>query len=1097
MASLPSCLFAFALLFSLQNASGRASVQLEEARREYSELKAKHTIDHPLAIEALLRLAGLELNAEELADADGHFQEAFEVLRKDPSADYEKKSQVLAGLLNAKRALAEKYMEQEAAYAVAEWIFQQGLEYSQKLPGGNQLLEFAQLKSSYARLLFWTGRFDMATRNLQDALSLFEAHQERHLIAQALGGLGQIYKARRMHQQAEDAFGHSLDLFNRTLSLETHCRPTEALEVAQCFLNWGDYSRARGILEKSLDTCRQQNSPNGELRPLRTALASIYQRTGLLEKAEGLYLSMLTAPAKTDQDRLLAAEVERLLGGTYEEMGLYQEAEAHLRRGREIVEQLKGSSSRELIPILRQLASVNKAKGDFQEALRYLAPLEAGALRESASIEYSLALGELGGLYGIRREWEKAAQRLEKAIDLVVKVNSKDPAMVLHLSSLASIHLEQGRVELAQLLFEQAVKLGQDVVGEESIFLATAVQGLGETLRIGGQLKEAEKWLAKSLSTRERFLGNDHPSVALSLSSLSMLRRAQGQAEGAIQLQTQANEIGENQAHLMLAFGSDREKRAYMATLEDFLYITLTIHICDAPENPDALHAALNSVLRWKGRVIETLVDWLASMRRSESVAKAAVLDALLQKLSQQAHLIRHGWSSKDPENYRLQMTRLQEEIELLENKSGPVGTARSVPVVWQAVRDAVPEGAALVEMVRFRVVDPHARSLQTRWAGDRYAAYVLLRGHEPFWADLGEAEQINELVLQFRRSLSNRLLPYRPIGEQLYRKLIKPISDCLRGTKLLLLSPDSDLHLVPFAALTDETGSFLIERFAIDYLNSGRDLLRTSLQEPRQGPVVVAAPAYGKERSRSPGRMGEMPSNFAPLPGLLEEARSISEILPQAVLLTGDAALESKLKQLQGPSILHIASTGFFLNDPTPFPSVGFMHMPGASSADEFYPYRTNRLENPLWRSGIALAGANSSDENASEDGILLASEAYGLDLMGTQLVVLSACDTGYGRAANGRGVDGLRRSFQIAGASTLLMSLWRIDDVPTADLMADYYRGLLAGQGKVEALQKAQQKRIRDKQLRDPANWAGFIVSGDWRPLTSGNHFGTRSER
>jgi CHAT domain-containing protein len=140
---------------------------------------------------------------------------------------------------------------------------------------------------------------------------------------------------------------------------------------------------------------------------------------------------------------------------------------------------------------------------------------------------------------------------------------------------------------------------------------------------------------------------------------------------------------------------------------------------------------------------------------------------------------------------------------------------------------------------------------------------------------------------------------------------------------------------------------------------------------------------------------------------------------------------------------------------------------------------------ENPLLRSGLALAGANARRSGSSDDGILTAAEAAQLDLVGTQLAVLSACETGVGTVQTGEGVYGLRRALVLAGAQAQLVSLWKVADSATQTLMVDYYQRLLKGEGRSEALRAAQLAMMRNPTLRHPYYWAAFIPIGDWTPL------------
>jgi CHAT domain-containing protein len=188
---------------------------------------------------------------------------------------------------------------------------------------------------------------------------------------------------------------------------------------------------------------------------------------------------------------------------------------------------------------------------------------------------------------------------------------------------------------------------------------------------------------------------------------------------------------------------------------------------------------------------------------------------------------------------------------------------------------------------------------------------------------------------------------------------------------------------------------------------------------------------------------------------------------MPDARVFTAGEATEAAIKRINQPRILHIASHGFFLED----------------KKDE------KSIENPLLRSGLIFAGANKRQSGAGEDGVLTGLEAAGLNLWGTKLVVLSACDTGVGDVRNGEGVYGLRRALVLAGAESQLLSLWKVRDEPTRDLMVDFYGRLQRGEGCTDALWQAQLTMLRGARelRRHPYFWAGFIQSGDWRSINS----------
>ena len=325
---------------------------------------------------------------------------------------------------------------------------------------------------------------------------------------------------------------------------------------------------------------------------------------------------------------------------------------------------------------------------------------------------------------------------------------------------------------------------------------------------------------------------------------------------------------------------------------------------------------------------------------------------------------------------------------------------------------------------------------------------------------------------------------------------MTQPIRSLLKGATRLLISPDGGLNLVPFEALVDDEGQYLIERYATSYLTSGRDLLRLQTpRAPRSGPLIVANPLFGEPLTMAARQVPRRTSRtrtlrgtastgddlstiyFSPLTITAEEGRAIKSLFPEATLLTGSRATKSAVERVDAPQLLHIASHGFFLNDtgePGGTPAPGGGRVATASA----------RVENPLLRSGLALAGANLA-RDSNDDGILTAMEATSLNLWGTKLVTLSACDTGVGEIHNGEGVYGLRHAFLLAGAETLVMSLWPVSDYMTREMMVTYYTGLRAGLGRGDALRQAKLAMLKRKGREHPFFWAGFIQSGDWSPL------------
>jgi CHAT domain-containing protein len=402
------------------------------------------------------------------------------------------------------------------------------------------------------------------------------------------------------------------------------------------------------------------------------------------------------------------------------------------------------------------------------------------------------------------------------------------------------------------------------------------------------------------------------------------------------------------------------------------------------------------------------------------------------------------------------------------------------MPSPIEAVQAALPKDAALIEIVRYKPVQGQATSELKRWGDAHYAAFVLKHRDEPVFVDLGEATTIEALINDFRDALSKQEDDVQKRARKLDARIMEPLRQHLASIQRLWIAPDRALHTVPFEALVDESNHYLVERFGITYIGTGRELTRPKTAGKATGtPFILANPTFAKGSTTKPapaeGTRGVdfRKVHFDPLPGTAAEAEGIHKALPNAKVVTGEAATREALLSLTKPSILHIATHGFYLAQEKPKQeTTGNRGLEldatrgapdGAGAAD------------PLLRSGLALAGADGGA------GILSALELASIDLSGTKLAVLSACETGLGDLMSGEGVFGLRRALVIAGAETQVVSLWQVDDEATRTMMVEYYTKLESGAGRSEAMRATRLKMMQQSSTAHPFFWASFLVSGD----------------
>jgi CHAT domain-containing protein/tetratricopeptide (TPR) repeat protein len=334
------------------------------------------------------------------------------------------------------------------------------------------------------------------------------------------------------------------------------------------------------------------------------------------------------------------------------------------------------------------------------------------------------------------------------------------------------------------------------------------------------------------------------------------------------------------------------------------------------------------------------------------------------------------------------------------------------------------------------------------------------------------------------------------------------PLLRHLNGCQRLFLAPDGNLMFLPFEALPLSDKDCLVDSYHISYVSTGRDIPRFGHARDTRptAPLVAADPDFdlgsagavaqadaGGLHNRRSRDIDRSNLQFTRLTGTQREGEYIAAMFGVQALTGGDV-LKSAFKACRSPWVLHIATHGFFLPDQRAPSEIG-------QEYDDTEPMqhivhkrldRIVRFENPLLRSGLALAGANTwlqggSPPASAEDGLLTAEDIVSLDLSATELVVLSACETGIGEVREGEGIFGLRQALVLAGTKTLVISLWKVPDRQTQQLMVDFFRRLLEGQPRAEALREAQ--LAMKAKHPNPFYWSAFICQGDPGMLPSPN--------
>jgi CHAT domain-containing protein len=858
-----------------------------------------------------------------------------------------------------------------------------------------------------------------------------------------------------------------------------------------------------------------QQSELAEAQKLNQQAIQLYQQGRYADAIPLVEKALAIREKLQGSNHLDVAATLYLLSALYSEQGNPAKAESLLASNLAILNKAIATNgdtdpkiAQSIAQSLNDLAALYADRGNYaqaEEIFKRVIVIKQQALgREHPSVAFSQ--NNLGLLYLEQEKYQEADAQFQQALELLERVKQKNPdnretsiAIAQTLSNLGSLYLVQKNYDRAEKYYQNALEMRQKILGEEHPGVAPSLGNLANLYSEQGKYQQAEPIYQKALAILEKTRGAEHPEVGAILKNLSLLYWSQGNIAQAISYFSRATNIEDKNIALILSTGSEAQKRSYMDTVANSTDLAISLHLQAGPNNPEAACLALTNILQRKGRILDALTDSLQSLRQNLTPEDRKLLDELNLMRSELAALIFRGAGNTPLDEYRSAVATLKTQLEKKEAtlaRRSANFRIQNQSVTIAAIQKLVPDSAALVEISQYRPYNPQ----NSTWGNSRYVAYVLQSQGEPQSVDLGDAQVIDKLVDESRKEMISKSPAVKQQARALDAKLMQPIRQLLGNKQKILLSPDSQLNLMPFTALVDENDRYLVENYAFSYVTTGRDLLRFQNQSPsRQPPVILADPDYdlasdsasapvqnasvdrGSDRQRA-WDLGSI--TLKPLPGTAQEARAIAPLLPGVTVLTQDRATENALKQVRGPNILHIATHGFFLKTVDLVASANYASGSEISSNQSNPTAKVTAKENPLLRSGIGLAGFNPR-QSGSEDGVVTALEAAGLDLQGTKLVVLSACETGLGEVAGGEGVYGLRRALVMAGSESQLISLWQVDDFGTMELMSGYYRRLSENESRSEALRQTQLKMLQDPKYQHPYFWAAFIPSGDWRTM------------
>ena len=952
-------------------------------------------------------------------------------------------------------------------------------------------------------------------------------------------------------QLSNGAGGNALEHYLAALDLQKKLAPSGSLEEAEILRDLGNLEFSRGKFSEARQLVGKAVAIGETLAPESPQFAHALQNLGNAESAEGDLAAarehMQQAMAIQEKLKINIAPMLINLGSLAYYEGDYAAARDYMERGLAIFIKIREKTGERTngVPVaLADLGQVYEGQGDLASAREF-----CGRALAIAEVEHPQTLflaGDFNEMAEILREegrLSEATDYYQRALAIRQKIAPDSLLVSETLEGLAQIARAQHDPGLAMKHEIRALDMAQKSCTNLSC-TPKFLTNLGELAYEQGDLAGSESYLRRAVDIREKSLGLNHPDLARSLNDLALTAAAGGKTTEALDDALRAEKIGAEHLRVSARTLSERQALAYESIRASGLDLALTLATRTA-STPATRSQVFDAVIHSRALVFDELAARHHSAYGSGNPEIKQLSDQLLSSRTRLATLVFRGAGDTKPEVYRKLLDDAQEQEEkaeaLLAEKSVAFrqDQARS-QLGLKDVSAALPEGSALLAYVRYSRHEfrPALNDKAASQPVPSYAAFVLRAGErQPEFVPLGGAREIDRVIGGWRRSVAQQAEAQsnlgnatgnisQRLGADLRRRIWDPLLLVLGNISTVFVVPDGAMHLVNLAALPVNQARYLIEVGPlIHYLSAERDLV-PSPKKHGEGILMVGNPAFdqaGKVMLASNQQLSSAAPpvwrgarsacgkfealRFPPLPASQREVEQIAalwskhtiqehsglvrgaEAIPTGgplVESTGtDASLEAFLQEAPGKQVLHIATHGFFLEGNCE--SATLRRLDTDKENETFLPATA---ENPLLLSGLAFAGANrrASAKPDEGDGILTAEQIAGINLEGVDWAVLSACDTGVGEIKIGEGVFGLRRAFQVAGAKTVIMSLWPVEDEYARAWMRRLYsEHFLKGKNTAESVRAASLGLLKSRRTKhqstNPFYWGTFIAAGDWK--------------
>lgn len=1027
--------------------------------------------DYPKTIQIIEFLYRLALQEENFSAAETNLKDILkikETLYGPESPEYHL----------SKLQLANHYIDHTDKIKEAENIYAESFFKIVKPQIDLFHKDYVNVLSHLATLYEYTDKYALSTQTLDSALNAAREkfNNEDGDYGVVLNNSAKLYINLADYEKAEQNIEQALAILNEKRKDEVWLLDyVQALETqAKLKAIQGLFDDAESIISRSKKVLKRADSKVGynELASSED-LASLYITLGKYSATEKLNQTLLNSYeiryGKNSRRLLNSLNVKGHLQLIH---GDYTEAEKTSQRALTIAENTFTKTSSKTTPSLLLQSEIYTSIGDYEKAQaviqRAIEIQEKQFGRDHVDVGKSIAQLALIKFYK-GDDLQEVEKLMLEAQDIVLnKLGNRNPTYANLLTDLAKVYIAEHRFDDAFNSLTLAETIWVSKVGKRNNINAASIYTLnGDIYYLQRNYDKAEENYEKARKLYEKFFNRNHPEYVKVLSKLSKVYYMEGDTRKSKNFIEEALANHQNYIQRFFPALSERQKAKFWNTIKDDFefYNTLAFRFKDEYKNIEG--SVYNNALLTKAILLNSSLKIRERIMNSNDEELKLAYNEWLTKKEELANVF--SMSVEQLQENEIDPVVLTHEVEQLEKELSQRSKLFSQSfedkkIVWNDVQSALKENETAIEMVRFRHFD-HVFTDSVI-----YAAIYIKNKKEQANPSVVLINNGKDLEGKFFKFYRNSII-YKVADRRSYGAYWEPIKNIVGNYSTIYLSADGVYNQINLEVIPTGDGKYVIDNSNIILVSNTKDIklrqIKTDLVQEQKSASMFGNPDFYLEANAS--------GNINALPGTEVELREVKNLLRtdgwSTNSYTDTEAVEEQIKLLNNPKVLHFATHGFFT--PT-------QESDGTSSLTQ---NESAASQNPLLRTGLLLTGAgdllNKTNFNYNLDnGILTAYEAMNLNLDQTELVVLSACETGLGELAVGEGVYGLQRAFLVAGARSLIMSMFKVDDIATQKLMVTFYRKWIAT-GKMRESFIAAKKEIRTE-YRDPIYWGAFIMIG-----------------